>query len=51
MSQIQQAVEELGFYNSPYYLKQLGFTNRDINKAVEAGELEWTRDGNLNVIN
>ena len=49
MSKIQQAVEELGSYNSPYYLKQLGFTENEINRAVQDGELEWTRYGNLNV--
>jgi hypothetical protein len=49
VSKIQQSVQELGSYNSPYYLKQLGYTEREINQAVENGELRWTRDGNLNV--
>lgn len=47
MSKIQQAVPDLGFHNSPYYLKQLGYTERQINRAVENGELRWTRNGNL----
>lgn len=50
MTKIQQSVQDLGFHNSPYYLKQLGYTEREINQAVVAGELRWTRDGNLEVI-
>lgn len=49
MTAIQRAIKDLGHLNSPYYLKQLGYTGRDIKKAVKDGELEWSPDGNLNL--
>lgn len=44
---IKKAVDDLGHLGSPYYLKQLGYTQREINAAVEAGALRYTRQGDL----
>jgi hypothetical protein len=32
---------------SPYTLKQLKYTQREIEQAVKDGVIEWTRDGRL----
>lgn len=44
---IKNAVDDLGHLGSPYYLKRLGYTQREINAAVEAGALRYTRNGDL----
>jgi len=49
VTSIQKAVLQLGSYSSPYYLNQLGFSDRDIQAAVNAGQLEWQRHGFLGV--
>ena len=44
---IRKAVIDLGAHASTYYLKQLGYTQREIEKAVADGVIEWTRTGDL----
>jgi hypothetical protein len=44
---IRKAVQDLGHLASPYYLKQLGYTQRQIEKAVADGAICWTRNGDL----
>lgn len=44
-----KAVKELGHLASPHYLKELGYTEQEIEKAVRDGQLEWRGDGNLNI--
>lgn len=48
-SEIKSAVRSLGHLNSPYYVRKLGYTTREIEAAVAAGALRWTRGGNLEV--
>ena len=40
-------VRQLGHFASAYYLRQLGWTEAQIERAVRAGQLRWTRDGFL----
>lgn len=47
---IKKAVDDLGHLGSPYYLKKLGYTQREINAAVEAGALRYTREGDLRTV-
>ena len=49
MTQLQKSVNDLGHLASPYYLRQLGYSLREIERAVRKGELTWTHDGNLEV--
>ncbi len=44
-----KTAEGLGYLNSPEYLKQCGYTKREVETAVKHGFLEWRRDGNLNI--
>jgi hypothetical protein len=46
---IKDAVRSLGHLNSPYYVRRLGYTTREIETAVKAGALRWTSAGNLDV--
>lgn len=48
-SEIKGAVRSLGHLNSPYYVRRLGYTAREIEAAVKAGALRWTSAGNLDV--
>ncbi len=49
-ARLVQSVENLLHLDSPFYLKQLGYTNAQIHTAVRAGELKWERDGSLTPI-
>lgn len=45
---VREAVEQLGpSYATPYFLRLMGYSTREIEAAVRAGEVHWTRDGRL----
>jgi hypothetical protein len=46
---IKESVRSLGHLNSPYYVRRLGYSTREIEAAVKAGALRWTSAGNLEV--
>lgn len=47
---IRKAVIDLGHLASPHTLKQLGYTQAQIEKAVRDGAIRWRRDGNLEAV-
>lgn len=47
---IRKAVIDLGSHASLYYLKQLGYTQSEIERAVRDGAIRWTNDGNLQAV-
>ena len=48
---ITQAVESLGpHYAKPPMLKEMGWSQREIEAAVRKGDLAWLRDGGLKVV-
>lgn len=44
---IRKAVIQAGAHANTHTLKQLGYTQREIEKAVTDGVVAWTRAGNL----
>ena len=47
---IIKAVRDLGHSATAYYLKELGYTQVEIEKAVVEGALRWRSDGTLEVV-